>query len=242
MILPMMLHSPITTSISSTEVNGSSDLLHNVDPTSSSSSSSLSSLKFPYRIAGIDLESGHYKPTYIIDEKKRKVVRELQQQVMKADHVLLATDPDREGEAMAWHLADVLHLSPAAVESVATTTTTTPPMDENSKKKKQSPSTGVPTKPYHRIRFTEITKQAILSAVQSTYRTNTDAVKDDLEDESFQHTLTTNTTINENLVAAQETRRVLDRLAGYTVSPILWKKIAPGWSSPIGRIAIDCIP
>ena len=204
----------------STEVNG-------MDPPSS-----MSSLQFPYKIAGIDLESGQYKPTYMIDEKKRKVVRELQQLVWNADHVLIATDPDREGEAMAWHLADVLHLSPATETG---TTTLSIPMNETPKKRKPPTSTSsVQPKQYHRIRFTEITKQAILSAVQSTFQPNTDTRNDEIDDESFQHTMTTNTTINENLVAAQETRRVLDRLAGYTVSPILWKKIAPGLSA--GRV------
>lgn len=212
------------------ERNGSPDVLTTIDP-----SISESSLKFPYRIAGIDLESGHYKPTYIIDEKKRKVIHELQHLVLNSDHVLLATDIDREGEAMAWHLADVLQLSPA---TDATTTIQPTLMDEipikDTKKKKQPRTTGFQTKPYHRIRFTEITKQAILSAVQSTYSAPVETRNNKLDDDSFQHTMTSNTTINENLVAAQETRRVLDRLAGYTVSPILWKKIAPGLSA--GRV------
>jgi DNA topoisomerase IA len=97
-------------------------------------------------------------PTYVVDEKKRKVVRELQQQVLKADQVLLATDPDREGEAMAWHLADVLDLSPA---TSATSTTA------DGKSSKRTTTKVTTKKPYHRIRFTKrITKHQNLYSIQ----------------------------------------------------------------------------
>jgi DNA topoisomerase I len=167
---------------------------------------SSSSKLFPYNVVGIDLDSGRYTPSYVIDEKKRSVVKDLQRAVLQADQVLLATDLDREGEAMAWHLADVLHLTPAGAAT-----------------------TSVGFKPYHRIRFTEITSQAILAAVGSTWDAPT-ATKLDKSGASIVST----TTINDNLVAAQETRRILDRLAGFTVSPVLWKKIAPGLSA--GRV------
>jgi DNA topoisomerase I len=132
---------------------------------------------FPYSIAGIDLDSGDYTPDYIILENKRSVVQDLTKAAAKADAVILATDPDREGEAMAWHLQKILQ--------------------ETTK-----------TKHCQRIRFAEITPQAITSAVPDT--------------------------ICMDLVQAQETRRVLDRLAGFTVSPLLWKCITPGLSA--GRV------
>ena len=130
---------------------------------------------FPYHIAGIDLENG-YKPTYEILPGRASLVRDLQRMAKEADKVLLATDPDREGEAMAWHLQQVLKL------------------DE-----------------FERLVFTEITPKAIREALEQA------------SDE-----------LNINLVHAQETRRILDRLAGFTVSPLLWKKISPGLSA--GRV------
>eukprot|EP00977_Amphora_coffeiformis_P018720 scaffold6655_cov169-Amphora_coffeaeformis.AAC.37 len=131
--------------------------------------------RFPYTIAGIDLDH-KYEPNYIIIPGKEKVVRDLKTLAKDAEKVLLATDPDREGEAMAWHLQQVLG------ESLA----------------------------YERISFTEITPSAV------------------------QRAISTPVSINPGLVQAQETRRILDRLAGFTVSPLLWKKIAPGLSA--GRV------
>ena len=131
--------------------------------------------KFPYAIRGIDLEHD-YKPTYIILPGKEAIVSELRSLASQAEKVLLATDPDREGEAMAWHLTEILN-GDTDME---------------------------------RISFSEITPSAIIEAVSSPIG------------------------LNPHLVAAQETRRVLDRLAGYTVSPVLWRKIAPGLSA--GRV------
>lgn len=131
--------------------------------------------RFPYAIAGIDLDN-RYQPTYEIIPGKEQVVSDLQKLAQNADKILLATDPDREGEAMAWHLQQVLG----------------------------------GRLPYERISFTEITPSAVQRAVQHPV------------------------SINPGLVQAQETRRILDRLAGFTVSPLLWKKIAPGLSA--GRV------
>lgn len=123
-----------------------------------------------------DLEKGpkavdvdnHFQPKYVISPEKNKVVKELREWVKKVDEVWLATDEDREGEAISWHLCEVLGLNPHTTK---------------------------------RIVFREITKPAIEKAVQKPR------------------------TLDLNLVNAQQARRVLDRLVGYELSEILWKKI-----------------
>src|SRR5688572_24608744 len=117
---------------------------------------------------GIDLNN-KYKPRYIVPADKEKVVKELKQIAKKSGEVWLATDEDREGEAISWHLCEVLGLDP--------------------KKTK-------------RIVFHEITKPAIKAAVENPRR------------------------IDMNLVNAQQARRVLDRIVGFELSPVLWRKIS----------------
>ena len=138
------------------------------------------------RIAGIDLEGGRYQPIYTILPEKEQLVKDLTKLAKKSQQLILATDDDREGEAMAWHLLQVL-------------------VDGTSKKKTNQ-------LPPLRVRFTEITPKAITESI-------------------FHHS---STSLRENLVLAQETRRVLDRLAGFTVCPVLWKKISPGLTA--GRV------
>lgn len=130
----------------------------------------------PSKDMSIDLEN-NFEPNYIITEDKVKVVKELKAAVEKAEFVWLASDEDREGEAIAWHLKEALNL------------------DESKTK---------------RIVFNEITKNAILKAVENP--------RD----------------IDLNLVNAQQARRVLDRIVGYEISPILWKKVKPSLSA--GRV------
>ena len=124
----------------------------------------------------IDIENG-FKPRYVISDDKKQVVIELQAEVKKAETVWLATDEDREGEAIAWHLTEALNLD-----------------RKNTK----------------RIVFHEITKKAITHAVENPRQ------------------------LDQNLINAQQARRVLDRLVGFEISPILWKKIKPGLSA--GRV------
>jgi len=125
---------------------------------------------------GIDIEKG-FKPEYIVNEDKKKVVDDLRKNSAEAQTVWLASDEDREGEAIAWHLSEVLKLDP--------------------KKTK-------------RIVFHEITQNAIQNAIKNP--------RD----------------IDYNLVNAQQARRILDRLVGFELSPILWKKVKPALSA--GRV------
>lgn len=126
---------------------------------------------------GIDIENG-FQPRYSVSSDKRKVVSELKKQVKNADEVWLATDEDREGEAISWHLCEVLGLKPETTK---------------------------------RIVFHEITKPAIQRAIQSPRL------------------------VDMNLVNAQQARRVLDRLVGFEISPVLWRKLS-GKSLSAGRV------
>ena len=124
---------------------------------------------------GVNVEED-FTPLYIVQPEKRQKIKELKAKLEEVDRILLATDEDREGEAISWHLVEVLK----------------------------------PKVPYQRMVFHEITKKAILEALNETRE------------------------IDSDLVEAQESRRVLDRLYGYEVSPILWKKIKPRLSA--GRV------
>ena len=124
---------------------------------------------------GVDTDND-FKPYYVVPNDKRKHVAALKAALKGASEVFLATDPDREGESISWHLKEVLQ----------------------------------PKVPVKRIVFHEITESAILEAVKDAHD------------------------VNENLVRAQESRRILDRLYGYTLSPVLWKKVQTGLSA--GRV------
>ena len=130
----------------------------------------------PAKELGVDV-SGDFSAKYIVSSDKKKLVRELQSLAKKAETVWLASDEDREGEAIAWHLANTLNLSKT-----------------NSK----------------RIVFSEITKNAIQKAIEKPRE------------------------IDFNLVNAQQARRILDRLVGYELSPVLWRKVKGGLSA--GRV------
>ncbi len=125
---------------------------------------------------GIDF-ANHYAPNYVVDPKKHHLIQTLTTEARKADTVWLASDEDREGEAIAWHLKEVLQLPPEKT---------------------------------HRIVFHEITKTAIQDAIRHP--------RD----------------IDYNLVNAQQARRVLDRIVGFELSPVLWRKVATGLSA--GRV------
>ncbi|PIF00977.1 MAG: DNA topoisomerase I [Maribacter sp.] len=130
----------------------------------------------PSKELGVDIENG-FKPKYIVDKEKKALVKKLRDLAKKADTIWLASDEDREGEAISWHLSETLKL------------------DKDKTK---------------RIVFNSITKSAIQKAIENPRE------------------------INYNLVNAQQARRVLDRLVGYQLSPILWKKIKRGLSA--GRV------
>ncbi|RSX53613.1 DNA topoisomerase I [Bifidobacterium goeldii] len=124
---------------------------------------------------GVDVNDG-FKPYYIVDGDKKKTVADLRKALKDSDELYLATDEDREGEAIAWHLVQTLK----------------------------------PKVPVKRMVFHEITKDAIKASLNNTR------------------------SVDEDMVDAQETRRILDRLYGYELSPVLWRKVGPGLSA--GRV------
>ncbi len=146
----------------------------------------------PKSALGVDVEHD-FAPSYIIPRDKTKQVNALKDAAMKADEVILATDPDREGEAIAFHIAAIL----------------TEMRDKKSAKSKKTKTTE--TAPFRRIVFHEITESAIKEALMHP--------RD----------------IDLPLVDAQQARRVLDRLVGYKLSPLLWKKMSKRWLSA-GRV------
>ena len=131
--------------------------------------------KGPFKKFAVDVEGG-FEPYYVVYPDKKKKVAELKKLLKDADELYLATDEDREGEAIAWHLLEVLK----------------------------------PKVPVKRMVFHEITREAIQRALEATRE------------------------IDERLVDAQETRRILDRLYGYEISPVLWRKVRQGLSA--GRV------
>jgi DNA topoisomerase I len=137
-------------------------------------------MDLPKNELGVELKNRTFEPELIVSPGKEKVVEQLKKAAAKADEIYLAPDPDREGEAIAYHLAIQL--------------------GTNAKERKK----------IHRVTFNEITKKAV--------------------QEAFKHARD----IDQNLVAAQQTRRVLDRLVGYQISPLLWDKVRRGLSA--GRV------
>jgi DNA topoisomerase-1 len=132
----------------------------------------------PRSSLGVDTEK-RFTPKYVVPREKQKIVGEIKQAISKASSIYLATDPDREGEAISWHLVQATKL------------------DKNGR-------------PIHRVVFHEITKDAVQQAFQSPR------------------------SIDMNLVNAQQARRILDRLVGYKLSPLLWRKVQRGLSA--GRV------
>ncbi len=139
----------------------------------------------PKHDLGIDVADG-FAPQYQVMPAKRKVINDIKAAAAHADRILLATDPDREGEAIGWHLAEIL---------------------------------GPTSKPIERVLFHEITKRAVTAALEHARP------------------------IDAHLVDAQQARRVLDRLVGYKLSPLLWDKIKRGLSPSCGtRSSAACRP
>jgi len=130
----------------------------------------------PRKTLGIDIQNG-FEPTYDIIEKKKKVVSNLKKAAKDADNIYLAPDPDREGEAIAWHVAEEI---------------------------------GAKKENIYRVLFNDLTKNTILKAIGNPLK------------------------LDYNKYEAQQTRRILDRLVGYQISPILWKKVK--WGLSAGRV------
>ncbi|HOK35623.1 MAG TPA: type I DNA topoisomerase [Candidatus Pacearchaeota archaeon] len=162
---------------------------------------------------GIDIEHS-FEPKYIIPLKARKHVNILKKEAKKAEKIILATDEDREGESIAWHLVQALQLGKFQApnsELGGNQAKGEKRLASLNSKSQTNPKPKIKnSKPYQRIVFHEITKQAIEEALKNP--------RD----------------IDMNLVNAQQARRVLDRLVGYKLSPLLWKKVRRGLSA--GRV------
>lgn len=144
----------------------------------------------PKAALGVDVEH-NFLPKYVIPKDKQKRVGELMEMARKAEQVILATDPDREGEAIAWHVSQLFHTG-------------------GGKKSKKSSDIQA-SQPFQRIVFHEITESAIREALEHAR------------------------VIDQQLVDAQQARRILDRLVGYKLSPLLWQKLSKRWLSA-GRV------
>src|SRR3989344_117760 len=131
----------------------------------------------------VDIESG-FIPRYVVHAEKRDVIEKIQRAAAKASEIYLATDPDREGEAIAWHIAQIIK-------------------DNSGSTKHQARK----SKPIKRVVYHEITEDAIKDAIEHPRE------------------------IDENLRRAQEARRVLDRIVGYDLSGLIWKKVRYGLSA-----------
>lgn len=138
----------------------------------------------PKAALGVDIDN-NFSPKYVIPRDRKKIVKQLKDEIKKGDSIVLATDPDREGEAIAWHVQSIL-------------------TDKKSKKR-------IPANLFKRIVFHEITESAVTHALKEPRK------------------------VNGQLVDAQQARRVLDRLVGYKLSPLLWKKLSKRWLSA-GRV------
>lgn len=136
----------------------------------------------PTNKMGVEIEK-NFEPTYVVIKGKKKVLDEINKLATKSDQIYLATDPDREGEAIAWHIAN----------------------DIRDRRKKKDGEI-----PIHRVLFNEITKKAIKEAIKNPLQLDT------------------------KLFDAQQARRILDRLVGYQISPLLWDKVRRGLSA--GRV------
>ncbi|MCD6567319.1 MAG: type I DNA topoisomerase [Dehalococcoidia bacterium] len=132
----------------------------------------------PRSALGVDIEND-FAPKYVIPKEKKKIVKEIQEASSRASSIFLATDPDREGEAISWHLTHAAKMDAAST-------------------------------PIYRVAFHEITEEAVKEAFEDPH------------------------SINMNLVNAQQARRILDRLVGYKISPLLWRKVQKGLSA--GRV------
>lgn len=155
----------------------------------------------PKSALGVDVEH-NFTPSYVIPRDKKQRVKELQEFAKGAELIILASDPDREGEAIAWHVAEILFGEKKRLGD-----------KEIKKKSKRSPSLSISQSPvsFQRITFHEITESAIKRALEHPGE------------------------LDMRLVNAQQARRILDRLVGYKLSPLLWKKLSRKWLSA-GRV------
>src|SRR3990167_8243102 len=180
--------------------------IHKILGTDFDVTSSMGHLRdLPSSKLGVDVERD-FEPHYIVIQKRRKIAKQLQEDARGRAAIYLAPDPDREGEAISWHLARLLKDDEEAqAKKVREKKASSPP-----KRSSKSARAERNSRQIFRIAFHEITPEAVKAAIKHPR------------------------TIDLNLVNAQQARRILDRLVGYSLSPLLWRKIGRGLSA--GRV------
>jgi DNA topoisomerase-1 len=170
----------------------------------------------PVKTLGVDVED-NFRPTYEVIKGKNKVIDEIKLAAAKAEAIYLATDPDREGEAIAWHIAEEIQGNGKKPKKTKAATKTKKTKSKTKAKAEAEPEVGeesiqVSVSPdrIHRVLFNEITKKSVQEAISKPLK------------------------LDVNLFDAQQARRVLDRLVGYQISPLLWDKVRRGLSA--GRV------
>jgi DNA topoisomerase I len=161
-------------------------------------------IDLPAKKLGVDIEHG-FMPEYVVMPLRKKLLSELKKVAEDVENIYIATDPDREGEAIGWHLANYIGIQKSKIQK---------PKKANRKERKEDAENAETTSQseinIYRVMFNEITKSAVLAAIAAPGA------------------------IDQNKVDAQQARRILDRLVGYQLSPLLWKKVRKGLSA--GRV------
>jgi DNA topoisomerase-1 len=173
-------------------------------------------IDLPAKKLGVDIEHD-FMPEYVVMPLRKKLLSELKQVAAEVENIYIATDPDREGEAIGWHLANYIGIqkskNPTAYAKASAVKKSKSKTEHKAENAETTPPSAISNPQFpniYRVMFNEITKSAVLAAIASPGA------------------------IDQNKVDAQQARRILDRLVGYQLSPLLWKKVRKGLSA--GRV------